>query len=105
MEDRHLSDLNSRCRTIKGDDLKPESPIRALRFVSSIQGKCWLCVGTRGIQTPPVLHPRSKGCGKENGANRFSSTIPRRVRWHIQNDIFFQERHEAGDIVCLPGMY
>jgi len=60
IEDRHSGDRPGRCGTVEGDDLNPEGPIEALRFVGSIEGKCRLGIGTCRRETPLLLHPRSK---------------------------------------------
>src|SRR5215471_11708599 len=105
MEDRHLGDLPRKSRAVNGDYLKAISLIGGLRSLSSIQGTCWLSVGTRRRQAPSVVHPGSKWCGKQNSTNRCSPAIPRGVRWHIQNGVFFQECHKTVNIICLPGTY
>src|SRR6266702_2176791 len=86
-----------------GDDLNPEGPIEARRFVGSIEGKRRLGIGTCRRETPFLLHPSPKDCGGENGANRFSPPKPR--RWHTQRRVFFQERYQPGDIVGLPRLH
>src|SRR5258708_29744018 len=100
LEDRHLGDLPGRC--VAGDSLNPKGLICALRLVGSIEGKGRLCIGGSRIQAPPATHPGPKWCDGENGANRFSSLIPRRDRWHTQNRVFFQECHNPVYIACLP---
>src|SRR6266446_708088 len=60
IEDRDSGDGIGQCGTVEGDDLNPEGPVAALRFVGSIEGKSRLCIGTRRIQTPLLLHPRAK---------------------------------------------
>src|SRR6266446_10551208 len=59
IEDRHSGDGIGQCGTVEGDDLNPEGPVAAMRFVGSIEGKGRLGIGTRRIQTPLLLHPRS----------------------------------------------
>jgi hypothetical protein len=36
IEDRHSGDVPGRCGPVEGDDLNPEGPIEALRFVGSL---------------------------------------------------------------------
>src|SRR5260370_25076718 len=60
IEDRHSGDVLGRCGPVERDDLNPEGPIEALRFIGSIEGKSRLGIGTPRIQTPLLLHPRAK---------------------------------------------
>src|SRR5260370_21450416 len=65
IEDRHSGDVLGRCGPVERDDLNPEGPIEALRFIGSIDGKGRPGIGHPPVETPLLLPPSAKSFSGE----------------------------------------